>query len=195
MKKKVYLIIIILILIFMILSFCKLKNNIYNDIMIFDLWSDIRISEKQENEYIINPKKQNNITIDVFKTVQNGIKTETTSRVSGTEISSAEIYEKVAPGSYGNFAIKIEKPLNQKCNIKVKDLNNKPKNLVFIIDGQRYESIQKIQEKLNQIFQVKNIVIINWEWKYDFNQEKDIEDTQDGKNISNYKFEIFATIE
>lgn len=195
MKKKVYLIIIILILIFMILSFCKLKNNIYNDIMIFDLWSDIGISEKQENEYIINPKKQNNITIDVFKTVQNGIKTETTSRVSGTEISGAEIYEKVAPGSYGNFAIKIEKPLNQKCNIKVKDLNNKPKNLVFIIDGQRYESIQKIQEKLNQIFQVKNIVIINWEWKYDFNQEKDIEDTQDGKNISNYKFEIFATIE
>ena len=42
--------------------------------MIFDLWEDIGIKtnkENNQNTYVINPVKQDNIQIDVYKTIQN----------------------------------------------------------------------------------------------------------------------------
>ena len=192
MKKKIYLFIIILILIFIILNFCNSKNNIFNDIMIFSLWNDLGI-EESKNEYIINPQNQETLTIDVFRTIQNGINVK---KVKNNKYNTEElnISEKIAPGSYGNFTIKLEKTLKTNCIVQLKELNSKPKNLVFIIDEQRYNSTQEMQEKLNQIFKVKNIVVVNWKWEYETTQEKNIQDTKDGENIFNYKFEIKVEI-
>lgn len=194
MKKKIYIIIIILILIFIILNFYKSNKNIINDIMIFDLWEDIGIKtnkENNQNTYVINPVKQDNIQIDVYKTIQNSYEVkEVTDNLQGNKI-----YKKIAPGSYGNFLIKLERPFNSKCNIIVNDLNSKPENLVFILDNKQYNSIKEMQNKLNEIFQVENAVLIQWEWKYENTQENNLQDTYDGENVENYKFEVKAIIE
>ena len=52
-----------------------------------------------------------------------------------------------------------------------------------------------MQNKLNEIFQVQNAVLIQWEWKYENTQENNLQDTYDGENVENYKFEVKAIIE
>ena len=67
MGKRTSFIIIILILIFIILIFYTRRNKAFNDIMIFNLWEDLG-----EQKYIIDPKKEDKMQIDVFKTIENG---------------------------------------------------------------------------------------------------------------------------
>lgn len=175
MKKKIYIFIIVLILIFIILNIYKSKDIIFNDISIFSLWNDLG----EEKEYKINPEEQQNIEIDIFQTIKN----------------SVGIQKKVAPGCFGEFKIKLTKPKKSECKLKLKNLTDKPQNLIFILDGYKYESITEMENKINSIFQTNNIATIKWEWKYENDEYGDIRDTQDGEKAQKYIFEIKAIIE
>lgn len=174
-RKNIVLIIMILILLFILFKFYKSHINIYDDIMIFSLWEN----DGMAKEYIINPIKEQTVQIDIFQTIYN----------------SNKIHKKIAPGSYGSFVIKLMRPINSNCKIEVIDTMSKPQNLVFELDGQEFETLKDMEQKLNEKFAVQNIITINWEWKYENNEEGDKEDTRDGENIKKYVFEIKAIVE
>ena len=171
--EKVKYIIIILILIFIILSFCKSKNNIFNDVMIFSLWGGT------QNEYVLNPQSEEVVQIDVFNTIYNGKK----------------LHKKISPGSYGKFTIKLKKPIDSNSTIILTDITNKPQNLIFELENRKYYTLKQMQQDINTIFQSKNSITINWKWKYDNSSEDDIQDTIDGQNAHRYIFKIQAIIE
>ena len=174
-RKKVFILIMILILIFIILSFYKSKKNIFDDITIFSLWSEVG----NENEYVINPEERKNIKIDVLKTVDKG----------------TDIYRKIAPGSHGKFTIKLTKPIGSNADVILKELSNKPQNLIFMLDKKQYNSIEKMQTEINEIFKTKNEVTIYWQWPYELDTENDVQDTKEGQKAERYLFEINAIIE
>ena len=169
MKKILYLFIIILILIIISLIFYKSKKIIFSEHIIFNMW----------NEYVINPEKDKSIQIDVFKRVSNGNK----------------IHGKIAPGSYGDFTIKLIKPQDSKIDIKINDITTKPKNLIFILDNNEFNSIEEMQKELKEKFLTEDSIKINWKWKYETSEEGDMEDTKSGENMKSYIFEIKAILE
>lgn len=67
-------------------------------------------------------------------------------------------------------------------------MDKKPQNLKFIIDNISFGTIQELQSKITKILRKTNIVVIEWEWKYD--SDKDEQDTQDGENLKEYKIMI-----
>ena len=179
--KKRYVILIILILIIILIFNRKENKNILKDVLIFDLWSDIG----KQNEYTINPEK--GTKIDIFQTVEYEEKTN-------REVSY-KIHKKIAPGSHGKFTIKLSKQVKTNFKINLSETETKPQNLIFIIGEQKYNSIKQMEEKITQELQENGKIIINWEWLYYNNQQKDIQDTEDGENLEKYYFEIQAIIE
>ena len=167
--KKIFFLIIIFILIIIFLIFYKSKKIIFDDYTIFNMW----------DEYVINPEKDETIQIDIFKKISNGNKT----------------HNKIAPGSYGYFIIRLIRPQDSKIDIKINDITTKPENLIFILDKNEFNSIEEMQEKLKEKFLTEESVQINWRWKYETSQEGDIEDTKSGENAQSYIFEIHAIIE
>ena len=175
MKKKIYILTIILILIFIILNIYKSKNIIFNDISIFSLWNDL--GEKQE--YEINPEKQENIEINLFKTAQKTI----------------GIHKKIAPGSFGQFTIKLTKLKQSEYTVILRDITKKPQNLVFILGGRQYGTITEMEPQLNNIFETTNTATIKWKWRYENDEYGNEKDTEDGEKAQRYIFEIKAIIE
>ena len=165
------LILIILVIIFTILNFYKSKKNIFDDIMIFGLWSRNSI----KNEYEIN--SQNTIEIDVFSTINN------------------RYNKKIAPGSKGSFTIKFKRPVNSNYKINVTEKTSKPQNLVFSIENQKYSSLKEMEDIINKKFINTDRITINWEWKYNIDEIHDIQDTKDGERVQKYLFEIESIVE
>ena len=179
--KKRYVISIILILIIIFIFNKSDSKNIVKDVLIFNLWSDIG----KPNEYIINPKKETKI--DIFQTVE--YEKETNREVL------YKIHKKVAPGTHGNFTIKLSETVKSNLKINLSEKGTKPQNLIFIIGEQKYTSIKQIEEKITQKLQEEGKIIINWEWQYYNNPQNDIQDTKDGEILERYYFEIQAIIE
>lgn len=173
MKKRIYILIIIIIvvLIFIILNLRDVDLNEVDDIIIFSLWN--------ENNFELNYKNNDKIKIDVFQTAQN----------------STKVHKKIAPGSYGKFTIKITKPESSNCEIVIRDITQKPQNLIFELNGYKYSSIESMAEEINNIFKYENKIDINWKWEYDIDKEADIQDTIDGQRAEKYIFEIMAIID
>ncbi len=179
--KKRYVISIILILI-IILIFNRTENkNILKDVLIFNLWSDLG----DQNEYIINPEKETQI--DIFQTIEYEKETD--------RETAYKIHKKVAPGTYGNFTIKLSRPVKTNLKINLSETGTKPQNLIFIIGEKRYNSVKQMEEEVTQKLQEEGKIIINWEWQYYNNTQNDIQDTKDGENLEKYYFEIQAIIE
>ena len=108
MKKIIYLL-IILILVLTILNIYKSSKNKINDILIFGLWNDIQ----EKDEYTINPKIHSTTSININQT------------------SKDNIYKKIAPGSYGAFKVKLEKDSQSVYKIYLEENSLKPTNLIF----------------------------------------------------------------
>ena len=104
------------------------------------------------------------------------------------------INEKIAPGTKGEFEIILNTNEDLEYEIKFESNNKKPVNLVFYINGNKneYNSLDELEKKLKgriKKSKTKNIHI-NWEWIYEVNKEKDIQDTKDGITIEKYIFKI-----
>lgn len=117
------------------------------------------------------------------------------------------INNKIAPGTEGNFQIKLDatdSDVGINYNIKFENETQKPTNLKFIYNGKTYNSITELGEELNGIINANDenkikTLSINWSWKYETgNTEKeinsnDIIDTQEAKSIENYNFDIIVS--
>lgn len=167
---KYIFILVTIVIIFIILNFYLSKKNIFEDIVIFNLWKDIG----SQKEYELTP--QNNIEIDVFTTINS-------------------INKKLAPGSKGSFVIRFKRPINSIYKIKINDKTIKPQNLVFWLENKKYLSLKEMQDAINKEFINREKITINWEWEYYIDDVHDIEDTKDAQNIQKYIFEIVTIIE
>lgn len=114
---------------------------------------------------------------------------------------------KIAPGTSGNFKIKIDATDSEVgigYIIKFENETNKPTNLKFTYENNTYNSISDLQEKLigtigaNDVNKTKEINI-NWSWPYETGTTKeqilanDKIDTEQGKKLSNYSFDVIVT--
>lgn len=114
------------------------------------------------------------------------------------------IDNKVAPGTSGSFNIIIDATGSEVgVDYKVKFLNEteKPQNLIFIHNDNKYKTIQELQEDLSGTINANEdnktrTITINWEWQYETGEneneinQNDIIDTQNAKDFENYTFDI-----
>ena len=176
MKKRICILITILILIIVIIflfkKFYKNQNLTFKDLLIFGMW-------QEDNVYIVNPNKTQDIQVNLYKTIEGG----------------GKLYKRIAPGTKGEFVIIIKKDPDLKCKIIFTNITKKPKNMQFYLNGKTYNTLEEMQDEINEVLKEKDRVTINWEWKYNLNEQDDIEDTQDGENLKEYVFNMDAIVE
>ena len=168
MKKKIWIIIILIIgfiIIFLIKSKKKFANNIFNDLLIFGMWNE-------NNTYFLDINKSSKVQVNLYSTIKGG----------------NDMRKKIAPGTKGEFVIILKKDEELNCKVIFTSITKKPKNLEFKLNDKKYNT-------LNEMLKENNRVIIDWEWKYDVNDKKDIEDTEDGENLKEYIFNMDTIVE
>lgn len=117
------------------------------------------------------------------------------------------INNKIAPGTKGQFDIIVDgtgSDVGIYYSINFTNEQNKPQNLKFTYNNIQYNSITELTQVLSGVInsneeqKLKNFTI-NWEWKYETGSTKeeiatnDKIDTQDGKTISNYTFDVIVS--
>lgn len=184
-KKTAFLLIVILIILLFFILFNKFsKKEASDDIIFFKLFSQTKQnSNTKENEYIFDFSKNNEISTNMNLW-------ETVSR-------NTLINEKIAPGTEGEFEIKLKSNKSIYYEINFLSQNKKPKNLVFSIkgDNKRYSKLEDLRDELQgdlNKMETKSI-IIQWKWDYDTGAKEDMQDTKDGTSIKDYHFYIHAT--
>lgn len=113
----------------------------------------------------------------------------------------------IAPGTSGSFDIKIDTTGSEvgiNYDVKFENENNKPQNLNFIYDGHSVSTIKELEQFLTGTIDANSnekvkIMTIEWNWPYEtgnLEDEKiaqDVEDTNDGKTLEQYSFDIVVT--
>ena len=141
-----------------------------------------------------------------FKVNENEEKLQTIS-LKSTINNKTLTNNKIAPGTEGDFQIKIDATgaeVGINYIIKFENESQKPTNLKFIYNGKTYNSLTDLQKDLvgtinaNDENKVKSLTI-GWNWKYETGstpQEiaaNDLIDTQNAKQINNYIFDIIVS--
>lgn len=117
------------------------------------------------------------------------------------------VNNKIAPGTNGQFEIVVDgtgSDVGIFYSINFTNEQNKPKNLKFIYNNVQYNSITELTQVLSGVINAneaekKKTFLIKWEWKYETgntNEEiasNDKIDTNDGKTISNYTFDVIVS--
>lgn len=113
----------------------------------------------------------------------------------------------IAPGTRGSFDIKIDTTGSEvgiNYDVKFQNEQSKPQNLNFTYDGHSVSTIKELEQFLtgtidaNSNEKVKTMTI-EWNWPYETGnsaeekQTQDIEDTNDGKLLEQYSFDIVVT--
>lgn len=189
-KKIIILILIFIIILCMLLKISQSNNlGVQEDLIFFKLFgignmeetkleeggnynltkestSIKNIENKFENVYEIKVEKGKTDyqDIDLFQTID--LKTL--------------VNEKIAPGTKGSFYVYLSSNSDVTYKIEIVGKNISPKNFNFKI-SEKEGSLEK-----NKTKKVK----VDWEWPYEINEEENIQDTKDGKNIEKYNFEI-----
>ena len=182
MKRKLIILILVIIVIYLILNYILHQNKIkLKDLLIFGLWQEMEIVDKLDNSniYVIDTKNNKSIKVNISNTIK----------------GEKKMYKKIAPGTKGEFIIRLKKDEDIKCKIIITDITKKPINLEFYFNGNIYSSLKEIQKDLNSMINEKNEIQIDWNWKYDTNEEDDIQDTKDGQSAEEYVFRLDTYVE
>lgn len=141
-----------------------------------------------------------------FKVNENAEKLQTIA-LKSTINNSTLVNNKIAPGTEGEFQIKLDATGSEvgiSYIIKFENESQKPQNLKFIYNGNTYNSLTELQKELvgtinaNNECKIKTLTI-GWNWKYETgNSEKEISkndliDTQNAKQMSNYSFDVIVS--
>lgn len=141
-----------------------------------------------------------------FKVNENEEKLQTIA-LKSTINNSTLVNNKIAPGTEGEFQIKLDATGSEVgigYIIKFENESQKPQNLKFIYNGNTYNSLTELQKELvgtinaNDECKIKTLTI-GWNWKYETgNSEKEISkndliDTQNAKQMSNYSFDVIVS--
>ena len=140
-----------------------------------------------------------------FKLNDNSEQIETI-KLEDTVDKSLLINGKIAPGTSGQFTLIIdgtETEVGINYDIKFNNEKNKPTNLIFIYDGQTYNSLSKLNSILiGDIYADEENktreITIKWEWAYETGTDGEKEandkiDTQEGQNALTYTFDVVVT--
>ena len=114
---------------------------------------------------------------------------------------------KIAPGTQGNFNIEIDATGSEvgiQYHVTFEEKTKKPRNLIFIYNKSTYANLQDLEVALEGVIdandETKKISIpIQWKWEYEtgndegLRETEDREDTEDGKMLQNYNFDIIVT--
>ena len=217
-KKKIAILLIILCIMLVIWLMNSIKYDfLQDDVLFFELFSSL---EQSENE-LDNASEMNNLSNDemiktggttniekqsskaqninnrqfVFDVQYKNTKLEDINLLDTVD-NKTLVYEKIAPGTSGNFDIVLKS--NQQLNYKIRfeSKNQKPTNLQFYTseNSQKYKTLEELGETLNgTILPNEEIVThIYWEWCYETNGEADVQDTLDVKTIQEYNFLIYV---
>ena len=141
-----------------------------------------------------------------FKVNENEEKLQTIA-LKSTMNNTTLINNKIAPGTEGEFQIKIDATGSEvgiNYVVKFENESQKPTNLKFLYEGNTYASLIELEKDLigtinsNDENKVKNL-IVGWNWKYETGKtekeiaENDIIDTKDAKQINNYTFDVIVS--
>ena len=198
-NKKKKIIIVLIILIIMLIWFLSKSNlNFFKDDIIFfkNFYSSQGESEKSgqkdenQNSQIYNSNSDNILKISTRKS-----ETRETSLFSN--ISNETNWNRIIyPGTKGEFSIQLYGQENLKYQIIFQSKNQKPKNLVFNEKGRDnyYETLEDLGETLSGNIKKGEVkeVVIEWQWKYETNENGDMQDTKDGNELKEYNFLIIA---
>ena len=146
-------------------------------------------SSISEDAYLINQSDNFNIDLegntyvfDINFENTNFQKIELTNKVSKKNI--------IYPGASGYINILISTKngnKDMKYLMEIKDENNKPKYLKFEYDGTIYNSMQELSKAINGTITKDNNEIIKIKWFWDYDNEDDLSDTNDGINLLTYQ--------
>ena len=198
-NKKKKIIIVLIILIIMLIWFLSKSNlNFFKDDIIFfkNFYSSQGESEKggqndeNQNSQIYNSNSDNILKISTRKS-----ETRETSLFSN--ISNETNWNRIIyPGTKGEFSIQLYGQENLNYQIIFQSKNQKPKNLVFKEKGRDnyYETLEALGETLTGNIEKGEVkeVVIEWQWKYETNENGDMQDTKDGNELKEYNFLIIA---
>ena len=110
--------------------------------------------------------------------------------------SKTLINEKIAPGLEGTFDIILKTNANSKYYIKFENQTEKPKNLRFkdLNSQKETNTLEELEEVLVGNINREDVkkVSIYWFWPYESDENEDIQDTKDSKNIGKYIFDIYV---
>ena len=133
--------------------------------------------------------------------------TMTNINLAQTYDSNTLIANRIAPGTRGSFDIVIDASGSEvgiDYDVKFLNENNKPTNLKFNYNGNIVSSINELEDSLKGNIpadsneKIKTFTI-EWFWNYETGNTKeeiekyDIYDTQDGKNLDKYSFDVVVT--
>ncbi len=170
-KKLLKLILIFIIILGVMFKIAQSKRTFYQeDLIFFKLFGigseQSKNKNKEENEYKIKVTKgENNYQeINLLQSIDR----------------KTLVKEKIAPGTKGYFYVFLSSNNDIDYEIEILSKNRSPKNFRFEIS----EKEGSLEE--NKVKKVK----IDWEWPYEINEEANLKDTKDGRNIETYIFEI-----
>lgn len=194
-KKIIYGVIVLLIIIFMLYSISYVF--LQEDLIFFQFFHSEIPSERNLTNTVqseISTTTYHNKEV-IFEVAYKNTKFKSLNLIE-TIHNKTLIYEKIAPGTSGNFDILLKTKQDMQYAIQFKSKNEKPSNLQFSMSekGTRYSSLEELGKELrgNISENEKKIIPIYWEWKYEGSEEKDKKDTLEGKNLKEYQFLIYV---
>ena len=185
MKKKA--VIIIAILVAIILSF---------------------VGGQTYSKYVTEVRGDGTAQIATWDFKVNGQKEEVqTISLGSTYDSSTLVNGKIAPGTEGNFQIKVDatgSDVGIDYKIKFTDETTKPANLKFYYQEVEYNSILELGEALSGTINADDenkskTFDIKWKWNYETGSNpteiasNDKIDTQNAQEITNYEFDVIVS--
>ena len=181
MKKKIFIILSLIILIIAIFFILKVRKlNSFEDILFLKIFQKSINIPNEKNDYFefnVNGNRQKIDSIDLISTAN----------------ANNLVKEKIAPGTKGKFDIGLKSNKKSEYNIEFISKNEKPKNLKFCA----YEnnklisesnSLEELSTKLQGEIEEKSLKVIHIEWCWDYENDG-MQDTKDTK-IKQYEFSI-----
>lgn len=188
-KKKRIGILVLFICIILICMFYSMRYIfLQEDLIFFQMFHSIIKSEKNSNnqkeseeiEFLVEYNHTKFKSLNLMETVHN----------------KTLIYEKIAPGTSGNFNIVLKSKQNMQYMVRFESKNQKPSNLQFSITekGKKQDSLEELNEMLKGTIleNQEKVMNIYWEWKYEGNREDNAQDTMEAKKIREYHFLIYV---
>lgn len=133
---------------------------------------------------------------------------ETTKNIDlGSTVDSNTLVDgKIAPGTSGQFVITLDatgSEVNTTYSLKFTNEKNKPKNLYFTYQGEKFKSLGEIGEivgtiRYNDVVRTHGIPI-SWVWSYETGTSttdiatNDKIDTENANSITEYTFDAVVT--
>ena len=128
-----------------------------------------------------------------------------TIRLADTSNKGTLLNGKIAPGTSGQFLLKINAVGSEVAvdyKITFGNEKNKPDNIIFKYDGKTYSSLSEIdaiQGTMGLTDYKSQLIKIEWEWPYETGSavngiaSGDKVDTQNGQDNLDYTFDVIAT--